>query len=216
MDTSVLCLFPIQNLAIDVHEKAKVAPLREEIERTNTELHQTEEDIRQDEKELRMLQNELMSLKNQQQSMERCTVLLLKDKQIGQLKLANGRQKLQELELRVEQFDHSQSPIPEDVKQKLQQTQESTASIEHEFTRLESKIKSAQETTSSEITEQLQKISSKVNAITDELDGLQHQKKELLQVVQKCEQELDTYLLGRNTSTPSIPEEAEVSENRVI
>ena len=187
MDTSVLCLFPIQNLVLDVHEKAKVAPLREEIERTNTELHQTEEDIRQDEKELKML-------KNQQQSMERCTVLLLKDKQLEQLKLANGRQNLQELELRVELFDHSQSPIPEDVKQKLQQTQESTTSIEHEFTRLESKIKSTQETTSSEITEQLQKISSKVDAIADERDDLQHQKKELLQVVQKCEQELDIYI----------------------
>ena len=86
---------------MDVHKRAKVAPLREEIEWTHTELHQTEEAVGWNEKELQMLQNELKSLKNQQQSMERYMSLLLKDKQIQQLELANRREKLRELELHV-------------------------------------------------------------------------------------------------------------------
>ena len=100
------------------------------------------------EMELQMLQNELKSLKNQQQSMERYTGLLLKDKQIQQLELANRREKLRKLELHVRQLERGKTPVPEDVRQKLQQTRESTASFEHEFSQLESKIKLTQETMS--------------------------------------------------------------------
>ena len=200
---------------MDVHKRAKVAPLREEIERTHTELHQTEEAVGQNEKELQMLQNELKGLKNQQQSMERYTGLLLKDKQIQQLELANRREKLRELELHVRQLERGKTPVPEDVRQNLQQTQESTASFEHEFSQLELKIKLTQETMSSELTKQRQQMSSKADAIAQELDDLQHQYKELQQEIQKCEQELDTCLLGRSTSTLSIPDK-EVSQQSFI
>ena len=152
-----------------------------------------------------MLQNELKSLKNQQQSMERYTGLLLKDKQIQQLELANRREKLRELELHVRQLERGKTPVPQDVRQKLQQTQESTASFEYGFTQLESKIKLAQETTTSELAK-LQQMSLKVDAIAHELNDLQHQYKQLQQEIQKCEQELDTCLLGRSTSTLSIPD----------
>ena len=200
---------------MDVHKRVKVAPLREEIERMHTELHQTEEAIGQNEKELQMLQNELKSMKNQQQSMERYTGLLLKDKQIQQLELANRREKLRELEFHVRQLERGKTPVPEDVGQNLQQTQERTASFEHEFSQLESKIKLTQETMSSELTKQLQQMSSKADAIAQELDDLQHQYKELQQEMQKCEQELDTCLLGRSTSTLSIPDK-EVSQRSFI
>ena len=158
-----------------------------------------------------MLQNDLKSLKNQQQSTERYTGLLLKDKQIQQLELANRREKLRELELHVRQLKREKTPVPEDVRQKLQQTQESTASFEHEFSQLELKIKLTQETMSSELTKQRQQMSSKADTIAQELDDLQHRYKDLQQEMQKGEQELDTCLLGRSTSTLSLPDK-EVSQ----
>ena len=90
--------------------------------------------------------------------------------------------------------------------------QKSTASFEQEFTQLESKIKLAQETMTSELAK-LQQMSVKVDAIAHELDDLQHQYKQLQQEIQKCEQELDTCLLGRSTSTLSIPDK-EVSHQQ--
>ena len=198
---------------MEAHKRAKVAPLREKIEWTHTKLHQTEEAIGRNEKELQMLRNELKSLKNQQQSMERYTGLLLKDKQIQLLELANRRENLRKLELNIRQLEREKTPDAENMRQKHQQMQESTASFEQEFIQLELKIKLAQETTTNELAK-LQQMSLKVDAIAHELDDLQHQYKQLQQEMQKGEQELDTCLLGKSISTLSIPDK-EVSQGQL-
>ena len=193
----------MQNVVPDVQQMKIIIAMRENVELKHMELHEINESIEQNEKEIQMLENELRSIKNSQQSKERYTRLLMSDLHVQQLESACEEDEKQQLELR-------ESPVPEEVRKQLHQAQESIASCQLKSSQLESQITSLRQS-SSELALQLQQMSSNVDDIAKELEGLQTQKKELVQDVHKQEQELDSCLLGKSTTTPFVSANAEVS-----
>ena len=184
--------------------------MRENIELKHVELNEINEGIEQNEKEIQMLEDELTSIKNTQKSKERYTGLLMSDLQVQQLESACKEEEKQHIELQMRQLELEGSPIPEEVKKRFHQAEESAASCRLQSGQLESQIKSQREA-SSELAMQLQLMSSNIDDIAKELDGLQTRKKGLLRDVHKKEQELDSCLLGKSANTPFVPANAEVS-----
>ena len=188
-----------------------IIAMRENVELKHTELHNTNEGIEQNEKEIQMLENELRSIKSSQQSKERYTGFLMSDLQVQQLESARIEDEKQQLELQIRQLELRESPVPEEVRKHFHQAQESIASSQLKSNQLESQIQSLWQS-SSELALQLQQMSSNVDDIAKALEGLQTQKKELLQDVHKQEQELDSCLLGKSTATLLVPANAGVSK----
>ena len=200
----------MQDVVPDVQQVKIIIAKRENVELKHTELHETNEGIEQNEKEIQMLENSLRSIKNSQQSKERYTGLLMSDLEVQRLESACREDEKEQLELQMRQLELRGSPIPEEVRKQFHQAQESIASCQLKSSQLESQIQSLQQS-SSELALQLQQMSSNVDDIAKELEGLQIQKKELVHDVHKQEQELDSCLLGRSTTTPLVPANAEVS-----
>ena len=174
--------------------------MREEVEIKQRKVYEIAESIEQNEKELLMLEKDLKSINQKQQSKERYIGLLIKDKQVKTVYLANKQEKLQELESQL--LVSGQSPNPEVTSQDFEDLQEDSFSLEHELDQLESKITTGRQV-SSELTQELQRMSSQIDVIMHELHSLQVQKIELLQDVQKSEQELDDNLIGNSLSVPT-------------
>ena len=200
----------MQIVVPDAQQVKIIIAMRENVELKHTELHEINEGIEQNEKEIQMLENELRSIKNSQQSKERYTRLLMSDLQVQQLESACREGEKQQLELQMRQLELRESPVPEEVRKQFHQVHESIASCQLKSSQLESQIKSLQQA-SSELALQLQQMSSNVDDIAKELEGLQTQKKELVQDIHKQEQDLDSCLLGKSTTTPLVPASAEVS-----
>ena len=201
----------IQDVVQDAQQMKIIVLMRESVERKHMELHEVNEGIEQNEKEIKMLEEELTSIKNTQQSKERYTGLLMSDLQVQHLQSACKEDEKQQLELQMRQLELRGSPIPEETRKQFDEAQESIASSQLKSGQLKSQIKSLQQA-SSELALQLQQMSSNVDIIAKELDGLQAQKKEFLRDVHTKEQELDSSLLGKSATTPFVPAKAEVSQ----
>ena len=184
--------------------------MRENVELKHVELHEVNESIEQNEKEIQMLEDDLTSIKKSQQSKERYAGLLMSDLQIQQLELAYKEEEKQNIEIQMGQLELEGSPIPEETRKQFDEAQESVASCRLKSSQLESQIKSLREA-SGELAMQLQLMSLNIDDIAKELDGLQTRKKGLLRDVHMKEQELDSCLLGKSTTTPFVPANAEVS-----
>ena len=201
----------MQDVVPDAEQVKSIIAMREKVELKHMELHEINEGIEQNEKEIQMLKNKLRSIKSRQQSKERYIGLLMSDLQVQQLESACREDEKQQLELQMRRLELRESPVPEEVRKQFNQAQESITSCQCKSSQLESQIKSLQQA-SSELALQLEKMSSNFDDIANELEGLQTQKKELLQDVHMREQELDSCLLGKSTTTPLLPANAEVSD----
>ena len=189
-------------------QEERVRELRDEVDKKDRELYEVNESITQCDREWNMLSTDLLSMKEKQQFNKSYIFLLLEDNQKQKVKLLYRRDELQDVVKKQAQQrpDISDSDMDHQREHLLQKQKEIDA-VQHEIDRLQVKIESARKD-SLVVNEQLQTIASKYDAICRKRKELQSHKMELLASLKKCEEDIDSCLLIKSTTTPTIPHQA--------